>query len=520
MSAHSRHRKSARRKRRIGKRLAPRAWPDQPRPMFGARNIHYDVADRLRATGVGGIGAMHLLAQRVGLVRRIDEHLHLLKRHLPYHESDHVLNIGYNLLAGGDCLEDLELLRQDEAYLDALGAQRIPDPTTEGDFCRRLTHSDIETLQWVFNITRVDVWREHARHEPGFFDEARLDADGSMAETSGQCKQGMDINHKNQWGYHPLLVSLANTREPLFLDNRPGNRPSYEGAAHRLDQAVALCREAGFRSMLLRGDTDFTQTTHLDRWDAQGDVGFIFGVDAMPNLVAIAENIEDNRWQRLHRPPAYTTRSDPPVRRARPVNVKEQVVVQREFKNLRLQSEDVAEFDYRPGACKKTYRIVVVRKNLSVEKGEQLLFDDIRYFFYLTNDRATDAEGIVFLANDRCEQENLIEQLQNGCKAMRMPADNLLSNWAYMVMAALAWTLKAWFALLMPVTRGRWAERHRDERHELLRMEFKRFVNAMMRLPCQVLRTGRKLVYRLLSWNRWQAALLRAAEAWRRPMHC
>ncbi len=139
MSAHSRQRKSVRRKRCIAKRLASRTWPDQPRPMFGARNIHDDVADHLRATGVGGIGAVHLLAQRVGLVRRLNEHLHVLKRHLPYHESDHVRNIGYNLLAGGDCLEDLELLRQDEACLDALGAQRIPDPTTEGDFCRRLT---------------------------------------------------------------------------------------------------------------------------------------------------------------------------------------------------------------------------------------------------------------------------------------------------------------------------------------------------------------------------------------------
>ncbi len=125
MSPHSRQRKSARRKRRIQKRLAPRQWRDQPRPMFGARNIHYDVAGRGRATGVGGIGAMLLLAQRVGLVRRIDEHLHVLKRHLPYHESDHTLNIPGNLLAGGDCLQDLERLRQDEAYLDALGAHRL-----------------------------------------------------------------------------------------------------------------------------------------------------------------------------------------------------------------------------------------------------------------------------------------------------------------------------------------------------------------------------------------------------------
>jgi len=520
VSASSRHRKSARRKRRIQKRLAPRQWKQQARPMFAASNIHYDVADRIRGLGVGGIGAVHLLARRSGLIERIDQRLHLLKRHLPYHESDHVLNIAYNLLAGGDCLEDLELRRQDEAYLDALGAQRIPDPTTAGDFCRRFTASDIEALQQAINASRVDVWREHARRDPGFFDEARVDVDGAMAETAGECKAGMDINHKGQWGYHALLVSLANTREPLFLDNRSGNRPSHEGAAARLDDAIALCRHAGFASILLRGDTDFTQTAHLDRWDEQRDVGFIFGMDAHAKLVGIAESLGKTRWHRLHRPSPYTTLSDPPVRRARPANVKEGVVRARGFENIRLQSEDVAEFDYRPTACEKTYRIVVVRKNLSIEKGEQRLFDEVRYFFYLTNDRATDAETIVFLANERCEQENLIEQLKHGCGAMRMPADNLLSNGAYMVMGALAWTLKAWFALSMPVSRGRWAARHRDQKHDVLQMEFKRFVNALMRVPCQVVRTGRKLVYRLLSWNRWQGALLRAASAWRAPMRC
>ncbi len=164
--------------------------------------------------------------------------------------------------------------------------------------------------------------------------------------------------------------------------------------------------------------------------------------------------------------------------------------------------------------------MVVVRKNLSIEKGQQRLFDDVRYFFYITNDRATCAEDIVFLANERCDQENLIEQLKNGCKALRMPVDNLVSNWAYMVMGSLAWTLKSWFALSLPVSGGRWAARHRGQKHDVLRMEFKRFVNAFVRIPCQIVRGGRKIVYRLLSWNPWQSVLLRAADAWRQPLRC
>lgn len=492
--------------------------------MFSAANIHYDVAQRTRGLGVGGIGAVHLLARRTGLVEAIDRRLHVLKVHLPYHESDHVLNIAYNLLAGGDCLEDLELLRQDEAYLDALDTQRIPDPTTAGDFCRRFSERDVEALQEAIHEARVGVWREQARSAPGFLDEAIIDADGTLAATTGQCKEGMDISYQGEWGYHPLIVSLANTREPLYLVNRSGSRPSHEGAAERFDQAIDLCHEAGFASILLRGDTDFTQTAHLDRWDEDprfaGGVGFIFGIDARPNLVQIAENLGRTSWNRLHRPPRYTTRSDPALRRRRRANIKEQIVIERGFENIGLQSEDVAEFEYQPGKCRKPYRVVVVRKNLSVEKGEQRLFDEVRYFFYITNDRATCAEDIVFLANERCEQENLIEQLKHGCKALRMPVNNLLSNWAYLVMGALGWTLKAWFALLLPVSKGRRAQQQRSQKHEVLRMEFKRFVNAFVRVPCQLVRSGRQIVYRLLSWNPWQSTLLRAADAWRHPLRC
>jgi len=210
--------------------------------MLRAGNIHYDVAGRVRGLAAGGVGAVHLLAKRTGLIEAIDQNLHLLKIHLPYHESDHVLNIAYNILSGGDCLEDLELLRNDEAYLDALGAQRIPDPTTAGDFCRRFAAADVEALQRAVNDVRVKVWREHALGNPSFFDEAIIEADGTLAPTLGECKEGMDISYKGEWGYHPLIVSLANTAEPLFLDNRSGNRPSHEGASERFDQAIVLCR--------------------------------------------------------------------------------------------------------------------------------------------------------------------------------------------------------------------------------------------------------------------------------------
>jgi len=480
--------------------------------MLAARNIQYEVAERARGVACGGIGAMHLVALRTGLVEAIDRNLRVLKRHLPYHESDHVLNIAYNILAGGTCLEDLERRRTDEAYLDGLGAQRIPDPTTAGDFCRRFTEADIEALMNAINEVRLGVWREQP---PAFFERAVIDADGTLATTFGECKEGMDISYKGQWGYHPLVVSLANTGEPLYLVNRSGNRPSSEGAAARLDQSIALCRRAGFKSVLLRGDTDFTQTGDLDRWDGDG-VAFVFGIDAMANLVKKANELPGSAWQPLVRPPKYEVRTE---ERARPQNVKERIVKEREFENIRLESEEVAEFAYRPTKCRETYRVVTLKKNLAVEKGQTRLFDDGRYFFYITNDRTSAPEEIVRGANGRCNQENLIEQLKNGARAMEMPVGNLVSNGAYMVMASLAWTLKAWLALGLPED-GRWQERRRAEKQAVLRMEFKKFVNALMRVPCQIVRTGRRIVYRLLGWNPWLGVLVRGVAALRRPMRC
>lgn len=497
------------RKRSIDRRLNGPIEQGFAQPMFSASNIHYELSDRTRAICCGGIGLVHRLVQEIGLAEAIDERVHLLKIHLPYHESDHVLNMAYNALCGGRCLEDIELRRNDETFLDALGTQRIPDPTTEGDFCRRFTSaSQIRQLEEAINEARLKVWAKQPRK---FFEQAIIDMDGHLVGTNGECKKGMDIAYNGTWGYHPLIVSLANTKEVLSIVNRSGNRPSHEGAAGECDRGIVLCRRAGFRRILLRGDADFSQTKHLDRWDTDA-VTFHFGYDAAPNLKAIADNLPKSRWKKLKRPPRYEVQTR---KRKRPRNVKKKIVRDREFDVLNLKSEEVAEFEYRPTECKKTYRMVVVRKNISHEKGEQRLFDEIRYFFYITNDRDSTPAEVVFSCNDRCDQENLIEQLKNGVRAMSAPVDNLLSNWAYMVMTSLAWNLKAWWALWLP-EKGRAAKRHRKEKQEILKMEFRTFVNYMMKIPCQIIRTGGRLVYRLLGWNRWLEVFRRLAV----ELHC
>jgi hypothetical protein len=501
--------KLSNRKRQIDRRLDKWDLGDCSRTMFTASNIHYEIADRTRGIVHGGIGTMHALVRQLGLAEAIDDGLQLLKIHLPYHESDHVLNIAYNVLCEGSHLEDIELRRNDVNFLDALGARRIPDPTTAGDFCRRFTQAHIDMLQNIVNQVRQRVWQQQP---DDFFDLATIDMDGTLVETTGQCKQGMDIAYNGTWGYHPLVLSLANTSEMLWLENRSGNRPSHEGAAAAVDRVIAVCQKGGFRKVLLRGDTDFSQSEHLERWNAAG-IYFLFGFDATANLKASAEDLPAAAWQPLPRPPAYLPKTPT---RPRPENVKEAIVVEREFENRRLCSEEVAEFSYRPSACRQSFRMVVVRKNISVAKGEKLLFDDVRYFFYITNIVMLSSEQIVWVANNRCNQENLLAQLHGAVSALKAPVDNLLSNWAYMVMTALAWNLKAWWALMVPVAPGRWQERHQQEKQWLLRLEFKTFVQAFVRLPCQIVRTGRKLVYRLLSWNPQQRIFWRLVTA----LHC
>jgi hypothetical protein len=315
-------------KRRILRRLDKVDNRGCDRPMFTASNIHYDMSERVRGMAHGGIGAMHLLVRRIGLIDAIDQRLELLKIHLPYHESDHVLNIAYNALCDGTCLQDLELRRNDEVFLDALGARRIPDPTTAGDFCRRFQAHDVDTLIDIFNDARQRVW---ARQGPSFFERARIDVDGSLVGTDAECKKGIDLAYDGTWGYHPLIVSLANTGEVLSIVNRPGNRPSHEGAAVEIDRAIRVCLTGGFLGVLVRGDTDFSQTKHLDRWAANERVQFIFGLDNIPARHVLADDLPANAWQALQRPARYEVKTVP---RRRPKRVKDEIVKQRGFENI------------------------------------------------------------------------------------------------------------------------------------------------------------------------------------------
>jgi len=495
-------RKLSSEKRRIEHRLEGAVRVNEGGPVLSAGNIDYEIAGRTRAIAHGGIGLIQRVVRKVGLASRIDAALSLLKIHKPYHESDHVLNIAYNALCGGQRLEDIELRRNDRVLLDALGTASLPDPTTAGDFCRRFSVDSIDALMDAINETRLVVWNK----QPESFraETARIEADGSIVPTTGECKEGMDISYNGIWGYSALLVSLANTGEALYLANHGANRPSHEGVIGLFDRAIALCRRGGFQDILLRGDTDFSITTEFDRWSGAG-VRFVFGYDARANMVERAGNAPDSVYRDLERRAEREILTRP---RMRPENVKDRIVREREYKVIRPVSEEVFDFEYQPVKCRKSYRVVALRKNLSIEKGEKALFDEIRYFFYITNDRTMTNDEVIQEARQRCNQENLIAQLKGDVRALHAPVNTLHANWAYMVMTALAWNLKAWVALLLPVY-PRWAAVHLEQRRRLLSMDFRTFVAAFIHIPCQIVKAARRIRYRLLAWNPWQFALFR-----------
>jgi hypothetical protein len=329
------------------------------------------------------------------------------------------------------------------------------------------------------------IWEQQPE---SFRKEAIINADGTICPTTGECKQGMDISYNGQWGYHPLVISLHNTREPLFIVNRSGNAPSHLDSAQWIDKSLDLVCST-FGKVHLRGDTDFSLTGHFDKWDQR--CRFIFGMDAMPNLKEIANAIDPSDWELFEPKPKYKVKTR---KRKRPENIKEQIVKRRKFRRIVTESEHVAEFDYRPGKCDKTYRMIVLKKKLHVFKGELSLFDedDIRYFFYITNDRRSSKKALIEFYRGRADHENDIEQLKNGVPALHSPSDNLVSNWAYMVIASLAWDLKAWYGMMMP---------YRHMGLQIIRMEFKRFVNTFIRIPCVIIRTGRKIWYRIIGYN-------------------
>ena len=269
----------------IEERLDPTWYPESDRPMLSGESVRYEVSSRNQAIVWGGLGLVRQLVKRLEVAKTLDRRVEVLKRHFPYHESDHILNMVYNLVTGGRTLEDLEHRRRDPAYLDALGAHRIPDPTTAGDFLRRFDEEHLAALLEA----NLEIGKKAWKWKRGK-GQATIDVDGTIAEVSGDCREGADLAYNGKWGYGPLLVSLANSGEVLWVENRSASRPSHEGAPAALERCAEACLARGFDSVLLRGDTDFSSTAYLDGWEKKG-YRFVFGLMAHAKVRNLANAV-------------------------------------------------------------------------------------------------------------------------------------------------------------------------------------------------------------------------------------
>lgn len=451
-------------------------------PVFAADNIRYEISDKVSAIHCGGIGLLLSLVKKLGLPDELNKRLNLLKVNKPYHDSDHILNMALNIHCGGKNIEAIEQLRNNIPYMNAIGAKRIPDPTTAGDFLRRMSFKSIEELMSINIETCQKAWLQTDKK---FRKQAILDVDSTISETFGECKENMDISYKGKWGFHPLAITEATTGTHLAIVNRSANVSSDNDAAKWMNKSIAAVRSC-FDRIYIRGDSGFRFYQEFDNWDADG-VFFCLAMRKSSILFKEADSIDKSEWIEM-------SESEVPACRMKKVRVKEAVVVKRGFKNKVKHCDYVSEFTYQPGPCQQSYRVVVVKRVLEVREGQNLLFNELQYFFYITNITHMTVAEIVKFYCGRSNHENKIEQLKNGVFALKSPTAEFMANWGYMIICSLAWNMKSWLGML---------SENNVIREKIIRMEFPTFIKSLINIPCQILSAGGYVVYRFLNYNVW-----------------
>jgi len=480
------------------------AWPEASGGVTRLPGLHLEVASRSTVTPYGGLALASAFLRRFRVAQEIDERVHVLKLHLPFHESDHVLAQALNLYVGGECLEDQAALQHDEGVLRMLGACRLPDPTTAGDFLRRFDQQvnpgALSGLRAAIDAVQDAVWGKLAGKRKQKRELAMVDLDGHTKELYGVQKEGADFDHKGRWSYNVLLASLAGTGECLAVRNRPGNLRSSNGAAKLLEETLPRVKRR-FADVLMRADSDF------DRWDvreaceAEG-AWFAFVAREASNRLAWAEAIPESAWKpfrtRAHR--------DQQARRARPGfkprrkkrNRRRRRARQRGYTDLKLVRQWVAEIPWTPAGSDKTYRMIIRRQLIEESEGQESLFEFYRYRYVVTNlPRSWSAVEVIDATYQRCDQENVIEQMGSGVALWRMPVAEFEGNCAWLEIGRLAWNLGKWIAqLALPP--------------EVVRWEWKRYRHAFVYLAAEVIHRSRQRWLRFSPAHRFLPTLVAA----------
>ena len=424
-------------------------WDDRRRkqkttrqPAFRAQPIKFLFSERNNLTCLGGVALLQKFALALGVPECLNSHLHLLRRHKPYFESDFILTLAHTLYFGGNSIQDTEYLQNSPAFQTLVGAERVPDPTTTGDFLRRFDSASLACFVLAIDELRFRVWdRLPKRH----FEVGTVDLDPTIKPVYGASKEKADFTYTREWGYRPLLVSLAEFQEPLRLVNRPGNVHGGRAAAPFLREALALV-QSRFKKLRVRGDSEFYSQETINVCE-ECRAKFFFAVDSYRGLLDKAKAFPEARWRPLVRKPRRAKPGKKSRRKRK--DRRRQKAHARGYFDKKLVREWVTEFPYRPSWSKdKSYRLVAIRKKLKITNDKKNLFEGAdygyEYRFLITNDENLEAAEVVHVLYGRCNQENLIQQLKNELEALRMPTGSFVANSAFMLVGQLVGCLRSW----------------------------------------------------------------------------
>jgi len=474
-------------------------WPKTEGRVMRHPRLQLESDPRGEITQYGGLVLAQQFVRRFGVGQRLDRALRLFKRHAPYHESDHILALAYTLYADGRCLEDQAALQGSEAVRRLVGACRIPDPSTAGDFLRRFkTTQDLEQLSGVTDEVQEAVWSKLActvRRRRKKQEFALVDLDGHIKPLYGVQKEGADFSYNRRWSYQPLVVSLGGSGECLKVVNQPGSARSSTAAVTALREVLPRVKRH-FRNALVRGDSDFDRS---DIFNTVMDKGAYFAICARVycKRAALAEAIAEQNWTPFV-PRAEREERSGSFRRGRTPNYRRQKAAERRYRTLRTVRQWVSEVAYQPHGLATACRMIVRRVLIEETDGQGVLFSHFRYRLVLSNlPRSYTSGQIIDLTYQRCDQENVIEQFGQGIAGWRMPVAEFMGNSAWLEIARLAWNLGKWIAQLALPT-------------EVVRWEWKRFRRHFVYIAAKVLKTGRRFVVRLAGSHRFLPDILTA----------
>jgi len=483
-------------------------FPKKPnQPVMTLPKPHLALEDTPPVTLYGGLTLFIAFASTFKLKEHINDNLKLFKQWHPYSEADHVLALSANLFIGGAHLEDLAVLQGSEAVCRMFGACRIPDPTTAGDFLRRFDtagEKSVESLATTIDSIEGEVWeklRKRVAKKGKKLPLATVDLDGHIEKELGVQKEKADFSHDGRFGFQPLAITLAQTGEVLALPNRPANGRSSDGVAEELERVLPRLKPF-FERILVRGDSDFDRADIRAVCNQHGAHFAFVGRDNRASRTRQAMMIEEGRWQpfrsRVERRKEERRHQSGYRERKKKPNLRRRKARERGYKELYQVRQWVSEVLFEPAGEEATYRMVIRRQLVEHREGQVHMFDEYRYHFIVTDlPRTMGATAVVDETYKRCDQENIIEQLQSGVAAWKMPVAEYLGNCAWLQMARLAWNIGKWIAVLsLPPAVSRW--------------EWKRFRRAFVLVAAQVVKGGRQITTRISRSHRFWPQMFEA----------